>query len=349
MWPIWILTGLTALVVAGQDTKAKSTPPIRLEVSAAKGVQPEEECCGEEEKAGKALKIIARADWRYESARPDGPKTGRQLVIRSAAELVAATPFSRLDAPQEVVERMAGAELAKALKVDRIDWQKQMLVAVTAGVKSTGGWTVEIVSVRAADKIAAVHSKVNAPKGAVTTAFTHPGQVALVERFDGKIVFAAAEPAKAKQETKKPAAAPGEVKVLARSSAGILPKVSGHQVIRNGNELAKALGGIEDKAAAARVVAALKGPELDWQRHTLLVISGGVQRTGGYAVELQGLEVKDKVLVVRWKLKRPGPGDIVTQAITHPTLILMVNRFDGEVRFDPPAPGKGERLKERGK
>jgi hypothetical protein len=70
----------------------------------------------------------------------------------------------------------------------------------------------------------------------------------------------------------------------------------------------------------------------------VVVISGGQQRTGGYSVEAKSLEVKDGKFIVRWKLNAPGPGSIVTQAITYPTLTILVDRFEGDVVFDPAPP-----------
>lgn len=108
-------------------------------------------------------------------------------------------------------------------------------------------------------------------------------------------------------------------------------------VIRSAKELAQGSGTTPD-AATARLAKAFNLPTIDWDRHMVITISGGVQRTGGYSVALEGLDVKDKSLVVRWKLNRPAPGRPVTQAFTHPMLTILVDRFDGPVRFDPPPP-----------
>src|SRR5205823_4513311 len=98
------------------------------------------------------LKIIAKAFWPYASARPGDKGDGHKLVLRSAAELVVATPFSKLDAPQQVVEKKANDEIAKVLKIDGVDWQKRMLIVVTSGVKPSGGYSVEITDLKVADK-----------------------------------------------------------------------------------------------------------------------------------------------------------------------------------------------------
>src|SRR5262249_21990435 len=138
---------------------------------------------------GMELKIHARGVWRYVSARPDGPKEGQKLVFRSAAELVAATPFKNLDAPAQVVEKQATAELAKALKVDTIDWAKQMVIVVTAGGRPTGGWKIDISAVKGKGKTVEVHWKATPPTGFATQAFTHPSVVALTDRVEGEVKF----------------------------------------------------------------------------------------------------------------------------------------------------------------
>ena len=68
-----------------------------------------------------------------------------------------------------------------------------MLIVVTAGVKPTGGYSVEIAGLKVADKMLTVAWKVNAPTGFATQAFTHPGVVALLPRFEGEVRFAAAD------------------------------------------------------------------------------------------------------------------------------------------------------------
>lgn len=136
-------------------------------------------------------KVLARASWPYAKADPNAPKKGELAVIRNAAELTAREPWSNLDAPQPVVEKKATDEVAKLLKVDGIDWNKQMLILVTAGPKSSGGWKVNIDSLKVDGKTLKVSWSATAPKGFATAAFTHPGQIILVERFDGPVTFTA--------------------------------------------------------------------------------------------------------------------------------------------------------------
>ncbi|MGE3808099.1 MAG: hypothetical protein AB7K24_25845, partial [Gemmataceae bacterium] len=82
--------------------------------------------------------------------------------------------------------------LAKQLKVDAIDFSKQMLVHVTGGTKNSGGFRVEITRIVRDDKAKTltVYSKLHTPGAAATAAITHPGAMALIEKFEGTVKFA---------------------------------------------------------------------------------------------------------------------------------------------------------------
>jgi hypothetical protein len=132
----------------------------------------------------------------------------------------------------------------------------------------------------------------------------------------------------------------GEKAGVPRVIASYPAELGGHlknMVIRSADELAKDKGG-KAKELETQLAKLLKVDRIDWDKQMLLVIYGGQHPTGGYRVELDGLDVKDKELVVRWKLIAPKPGAIVTQVVTRPALSLLVDRFDGPVRFDPAAP-----------
>jgi hypothetical protein len=129
-----------------------------------------------------------------------------------------------------------------------------------------------------------------------------------------------------------------EVKVYAKVSSGVFRRT---QVLRTEAELNKAMPiGGKNYDITKKAAALLKVDAIDLKKQMVIVLYAGEKRTGGYSVELKSLEVKDKKLIVHWNLKSPGPDDIVTQAITHPELVLLVDRFDGEVVFDPAPPKK---------
>ena len=130
--------------------------------------------------------------------------------------------------------------------------------------------------------------------------------------------------------------------VIARSPAriGVRGGEPAQLVIRSAEELAKAMG-TDAETASAQAARMLKVEKIDWSKQMLLVVSAGTRRTGGYRVEVTDLTLsKDGTLTVKWKLNTPRPGGPVTQAITHPAQTLLVDRFEGKVNFDPPAPKK---------
>jgi hypothetical protein len=137
---------------------------------------------------------------------------------------------------------------------------------------------------------------------------------------------------KAKDGDEKPAQAGTKLKILAQASAG-----SVSTVLRSAKEAAAYTRKTEEEAAK-QLAAMLKVDGIDWKKQMVVVISGGVQRTGGYSVQVNKLAVKDNVLTVHWKLNSPKPGDIVTQVLTRPGLTVLTERFEGELRFDPAPP-----------
>jgi hypothetical protein len=143
------------------------------------------------------------------------------------------------------------------------------------------------------------------------------------------------------------AAGAKEAKILARGPWRAPIREGGEPqqlVIRSAEELVVA-SGQRDKAkdeatqkqVTAAVAQALKAGDIDWKKQMLVVVTGGVQRSGGYSVDVTGAEVRDKDLVVRWRLNAPPAGAPVTLALTHPAQAVLLERHDGPVRFDPPA------------
>jgi hypothetical protein len=149
-------------------------------------------------------------------------------------------------------------------------------------------------------------------------------------------------------EEQEAAATPAKVKVLAETPQRLVPAKDGKPlVLRSGAELVKAMGGKRDEdAATSELAKALKVKDIDWKNQMVVVLDGGVRPTGGFSVQVTGLEVKDDVLTVRWMVKGPPPGSFVTQALTRPSKILLVERFGGTVRFDPAAAPGGIRKPE---
>jgi hypothetical protein len=111
-------------------------------------------------------------------------------------------------------------------------------------------------------------------------------------------------------------------------------------VIQSAEQLGKLQNTEADKASAA-LAKQFKVDSIDWKKQMVIVVAGGTKPTGGYSVEVKSLEVKDGKLIVNWKLNSPAPGSIVTQAFTNPALTILVDRFEGDVVFEPKAPPAG--------
>jgi hypothetical protein len=137
-------------------------------------------------------------------------------------------------------------------------------------------------------------------------------------------------------------------KIIARGVWPVRADKPQQVVVRSAQELALALG-VDAKHARDRrfqndavsdTIKLLKVKEIDWNKQMLVVVTAGAQRTGGYRVDIESLRVKDGVLIVNWKLHVPQPGVVVTQAISYPAQMALVDHFHGSVQFDPPAEKK---------
>lgn len=113
------------------------------------------------------------------------------MTIRSAEELAAkgSAPGNATDA---YVQKQATADLAQLLKVNQIDWDKQMVVALDAGEFTTDGVSdalrVEIVSVQIINKTLTVSWRLCRPLAKRVTE-QRPKAVVLLERWDGAVEF----------------------------------------------------------------------------------------------------------------------------------------------------------------
>jgi len=128
-----------------------------------------------------------------------------------------------------------------------------------------------------------------------------------------------------------------EIKIHAKTTARIVP---GMAFFKNAEELGKAQKMDPDKASAS-LAKQFKVEKIDWDKQMVVVISGGTQRTGGYSVEVKSLKKTGDDLMVEWKLNTPGPGAIVIQVLTNPTLTILIDRVKGKVEFDPKTPPAG--------
>lgn len=137
-------------------------------------------------------------------------------------------------------------------------------------------------------------------------------------------------------------------KIVARAVWPVREDKPQQLVIRNAQELAIALGVDAKDArhrrfqndAVADTIKLLKVKGIDWDREMLVVVMAGAQRTGGYRVDIESVRVKDGTLLVGWKLHPPAADAVVTQAISYPGQMALVDHFHGRVQFDPPVEKK---------
>jgi hypothetical protein len=142
---------------------------------------------------GKATAILAQALW------PDGwpaEAPRKEWVIRSEQELI----DRRLRAPEHVLEEMrkrALAQYVKALRVDEIDFSRQMIVGVSGGVQESG-ISVDVLRAEVDSKgttMTIYWSLRPAAAGRKDVEIGHPAEVVLVDQFEGDVQFKE-EPAK---------------------------------------------------------------------------------------------------------------------------------------------------------
>jgi hypothetical protein len=94
------------------------------------------------------------------------------------------------------------------------------------------------------------------------------------------------------------------------------------------------------QAAAADMAKFFKVDAIDWKKQMIVVVTGGVQNSGGYKIDIASVTVADKKITVTWRLDPPK--GVATNAFTHPSVMALVERAEGEVRFVQPPAGKLE-------
>jgi hypothetical protein len=135
----------------------------------------------------KELKILSNVSElsREHKIGPVIIKSDKLVVIRSAEELAAASSKAT-SAKDKDVQKEIEAAAAKLLKVDAIDWNKQMIVV---------GIAVSVDNLKVEDKNLTVTYQryVERPTRAVPPS---PKVLVLTDRFEGEVKFVPSEPKK---------------------------------------------------------------------------------------------------------------------------------------------------------
>lgn len=74
-------------------------------------------------------------------------------------------------------------------------------------------------------------------------------------------------------------------------------------------------------------------PPLDFSRWCVVAAFAGQQPTGGFTLEIQEPVPEGEDLLVRWRVRPPAPGSIVTEALARPWVVKALPRPRGAVRL----------------
>ncbi len=85
--------------------------------------------------------------------------------------------------------------------------------------------------------------------------------------------------------------------------------------------------------ANAKIKQLLNVKEINFTHHMIVVIQGGECKSGGFKVVFDKFQSTGNSLQVLWKLQAPAADAFVTQALTYPSLVLLVENFKGEITF----------------
>jgi len=76
-----------------------------------------------------------------------------------------------------------------------------------------------------------------------------------------------------------------------------------------------------------------KIPAVDFSKEMVVVATMGTKRTGGYAIEIVGVEAKDKTLKISVKKSSPPPDAMTIQALTAPFHFVAVPKSNLKPEF----------------
>ena len=77
-------------------------------------------------------------------------------------------------------------------------------------------------------------------------------------------------------------------------------------------------------------------PTVDFDTEMVVGIFLGTRATGGYEARIESVTAQGTGVRVSYLERKPGPGVVVTQALTYPFVVIAVERRDGPVTFIGP-------------
>lgn len=85
---------------------------------------------------------------------------------------------------------------------------------------------------------------------------------------------------------------------------------------------------------SAHQVPAPPAPAMDFSQQSVLAVYMGEQRSGGYAIEITGVELVNGTLKVTVKETRPAPGAMVTMALTQPYHMVRIPKVPAGTKVE---------------
>lgn len=64
--------------------------------------------------------------------------------------------------------------------------------------------------------------------------------------------------------------------------------------------------------------------EIDFDAHDLVIVALGEQPTGGYAINIESIQLQGGELAVTGKATAPGPDDVTSQVLTYPYCAVLI-------------------------
>ncbi|MBI3911589.1 MAG: protease complex subunit PrcB family protein [Armatimonadetes bacterium] len=214
------------------------------------------------------------------------------------------------------------ANLRQRGAAPRVDFRREMVVAVFTGERPTAGHRVEITRIEQEGQDLVVHVRRQSPPtdAIVAQVITAPFHVVAVPRVTGRVRFVEAQGVQEETTTMQP-------RTLARGfHSGITER---RLLVVNTSAQWRALW----REHTASVAPPPSVPAVDYEREMVLAVLMGEQRTGGYAVEIAAVRAGRQEVCVVVRETRPEPGQPVTQALTQPFHFVAVPRSSLPVRF----------------
>ena len=124
--------------------------------------------------------VIARGTWQPAAALT---QKGGRYVFRDGAALAQAMRMTGADPAA-----LAAASLAKSLRVPNIDWSKQMVVTVSAGLRGADADKLTVTKVAIEDSQLTIHYRLSV-SGPNASGFGYPAETVLIDRFEGPVRY----------------------------------------------------------------------------------------------------------------------------------------------------------------